>query len=139
SRIAWGLISDRIGGLSTLYYGCLAQIAALSMYLFFDGLAALYVVSALFGLGFGGIIPSYTIVIRDLFPVRGIGWRIGAVYFFGTIGMALGGYLGGAIFDVSGSYQVAFAVGIAFNVANLALLTILMWRRARPVLQTAVP
>ena len=139
SRIAWGLITDRIGGMRTLFYGCLAQIVALSMYLFIDGLAALYVVSALFGLGFGGIIPSYTIVIRELFPVRGLGWRIGAVYFFGTLGMALGGYLGGAIFDVSGSYRVAFAVGVAFNVANLALLAILMWRRVRPVLQTAVP
>ena len=138
SRIAWGLISDRIGGMRTLFYGCLAQIVALSMYLVIDGLAALYIVSALFGLGFGGIIPSYTIVIRELFPVRGLGWRVGAVYFFGTIGMALGGYLGGAIFDVSGSYRVAFAVGVAFNVANLALLAILMWRRARPVLQAAV-
>jgi MFS family permease len=138
SRIAWGLITDRIGGMRTLFYGCLAQIVALSVYLFIDGLAALYVVSALFGLGFGGIIPSYTIVIRELFPVCGLGWRIGAVYFFGTIGMALGGYLGGAIFDVSGSYHVAFAVGVAFNVANLALLAILMWRRAPPVLQAAV-
>jgi len=138
SRIAWGLITDRIGGMRTLFYGCLAQIVALSMYLFIDGLAALYLVSALFGLGFGGIIPSYTIVIRELFPVRGLGWRIGAVYFFGTFGMALGGYLGGAIFDVSGSYHVAFAVGVAFNVANLALLAILMRRRAPPVLQAAV-
>ena len=138
SRIAWGLISDRIGGMRTLFYGCLAQIVALSMYLVIDGLAALYIVSALFGLGFGGIIPSYTIVIRELFPVHGLGWRVGAVYLFGTIGMALGGYLGGAIFDVSGSYQVAFAVGVAFNVANLALLAILMWRLPRPVLQAAV-
>ena len=138
SRIAWGLISDRIGGMRTLFYGCLAQIVALSMYLVIDGLAALFIVSALFGLGFGGIIPSYTIVIRELFPVRGLGWRIGAVYLFGTIGMALGGYLGGAIFDVSGSYRVAFAVGVAFNVANLALLAILMWRPAPPVLQAAV-
>ncbi len=138
SRIAWGLISDRIGGMRTLFYGCLAQIVALSMYLVIDGLAALYIVSALFGLGFGGIIPSYTIVIRELFPVHGLGWRVGAVYLFGTIGMALGGYLGGAIFDVYGSYQVAFAVGVAFNVANLALLAILMWRLPRPVLQAAV-
>ena len=90
--------------------------------------SALLLVSALFGLAFGGIVPSYAIVVRELFAVREAGWRIGTVYLFGTSGMAVGGLLGGVIFDAVGHYQAAFLVGLAANLANLAVVSALVWR-----------
>ncbi len=100
----------------------------LSTYAWVESQFGLYVVSALFGLAFGGIVPSYAIVVRELFPVREAGWRIGTVYLFGTLGMAAGGLLGGVIFDVFGHYQAAFLVGLAANLVNLALVSTLVWR-----------
>lgn len=136
SRIAFGMLADRIGGLNTILLGASFQAVALSMYVWTNGLFGLYVISALFGLGFGGIVPSYALAVRELFPVRQAGWRIGIVYFFGTVGMALGGFLGGFIFDLSGSYAFAFVTGVAFNIVNLATIGSLVWRhrdRDRPV------
>jgi MFS family permease len=118
----WGRLSDRIGGLRTVLISSTAQAAFLSLYLVVDNLVGLYVVSAAFGLGFGGIIPSYVLAVREHFPSREVGWRIGAVLLFGLCGMALGGWLGGYLYDWFGFYQPAFAVGVAFNLANLALV-----------------
>ncbi|MBI4183172.1 MAG: MFS transporter [Proteobacteria bacterium] len=131
SRLAWGMLADRIGGLATLLFGSAAQAGALSLYLAVESLAGLYAVSALFGVGFGGILPTYSLIIRDLFPVSEIGRRIGVVYFFGTAGMALGGWIGGGLFDLTGSYRAAFAVGLVFNLINLALVALLGARRRR--------
>jgi MFS family permease len=122
SRMIWGRLSDRIGGLRTVLISSTAQAAFLSLYLVVDNLVGLYVVSAAFGLGFGGIIPSYVLAVREHFPSREVGWRIGAVLLFGLCGMALGGWLGGYLYDWFGFYQPAFAVGVAFNLANLALV-----------------
>lgn len=135
SRMIWGRMSDRIGGLKTILVGSTAQAVFLACYLFVDNLYALYAVSAAFGIGFGGIIPSYVLTVRDLFPASEAGWRIGTVLLFGLLGMALGAWIGGALYDWFAYYQPAFAVGVAFNVANLALIGGLLARgTSRPIL-----
>jgi len=121
SRLASGWICDRIGGLRTLLLGSGLQGVALLMFLPFDGLASLYVVAALFGLFQGGIVPSYAIIVREYFPPREAGARVGIVLMCTLLGMALGGWLTGMIFDLSGSYRAAFIHGIAWNLLNLAI------------------
>jgi MFS family permease len=114
SRLLWGMAADRIGGLLTLLFGSICQALCLLAFILVDSLAGLYIVAALFGLGYGGIIPSYTLIIREHFPPAGIGWWIGMIILYGTLGMALGGWLGAYIFDLTQSYASAFLVGIAF-------------------------
>lgn len=121
SRVVSGMISDRIGGLNALLLGSTLQLMALMLYLQFRSLEALYVLSALFGLSQGGIVPSYTIIVRTYFKAKDAGWRIGVSLFFTLLGMALGGWIAGAIYDLTGSYDAAFINAIAFNIANLAL------------------
>ena len=128
SRLVWGWISDHIGGLPTLVISSVLQASALALFLFVDSLIGLYLVCAYFGLAFAGIVPSYTVVLRRHFPVSQMGARIGMVFMFGTIGMAGGGYLGGAIFDLGGSYGPAFIVGLIFNALNLILIVPLLRR-----------
>jgi MFS family permease len=132
SRMIWGRLSDRIGGLRTVLISSFAQAVFLSLYLVVDNLIGLYVLSAAFGLGFGGIIPSYVLAVRELLPAREVGWRTGTVLLFGLTGMALGGWLGGYLYDWFGFYQPAFAVGVAFNLANLALIGGLVMLSATP-------
>ncbi|HKX07038.1 MAG TPA: MFS transporter [Stellaceae bacterium] len=135
SRWIWGRMSDRIGGLRTILVGSLAQAVFLACYLFVDNLYGLYVVSAAFGLGFGGLIPAYVLTVRDLFPAREAGWRIGTVLFFGLVGMAIGAWMGGGLYDWFAYYKPAFAVGVAFNVLNLVLIGGLLMRgTSRPIL-----
>jgi MFS family permease len=130
SRLASGWISDRIGGLRTLMLGSILQGIALALFLPFDGLASLYVVSALFGLFQGGLVPSYTIIVREYFSPREAGARVGFVLMATLFGMALGGWLSGAIFDLTGSYRAAFVNGVAWNLVNMSLVFWLL-RRAR--------
>jgi MFS family permease len=131
SRLATGLIADRAGGLATLLLGSTLQGVALLLYLFFDGLTSLYVISALFGLFQGGIVPSYAIIVREYFPPREAGTRIGLVIMATLFGMALGGWMSGAIFDYAGSYRAAFANGLAWNLLNVTIATWLLWRGGR--------
>jgi MFS family permease len=135
SRLVSGWICDRIGGLRTLLLGSGLQGVALLLFLPFDGLVALYVISALFGLFQGGIVPSYAIIVREYFDPREAGARVGTVLMATLLGMALGGWLTGAIFDLTGSYKAAFVHGIAWNLVNLSIATFLL-RRA--VLRPAV-
>jgi MFS family permease len=121
SRLASGWIADRIGGVRTLLLGSALQCVTLMLFLPVHGLASLYVVSALFGLSQGGIVPSYAIVVRESFPPREAGARIGAVVMATIVGMALGGWMSGAIFDLTGSYQAAFVNGIIWNLLNLVV------------------
>ena len=129
SRLLSGLISDRIGGLWTVLLGSALQTVALLLYIPFDGLASLYVVSALFGLFQGGIVPAYALVIREYFSPKETGLRVGIVMGSTLFGMALGGWLSGAIYDWTGSYLAAFLNGIAWNLLNVAIILFLLWRR----------
>ena len=131
SRISFGFISDRVGGLRTLLLGSALQGVALLLYLPFDGLVSLYVISALFGLFQGGIVPSYAIIVREYFPAHEAGGRVGAVITATLFGMALGGWLSGAIYDLTGSYRAAFVNGIGFNLLNVSIAVFLL-RRSRP-------
>jgi len=128
SRLFSGWICDHIGGLRTLLLGSVLQMVALMLFLPFDGLVPLYVISALFGLFQGGIVPSYAIIVREHFPANEAGWRVGAVIMCTMLGMALGGWMSGKVFDLTGSYQAAFVNGIAWNVLNLAI-AFTLWRR----------
>jgi MFS family permease len=135
SRLISGFICDRIGGLRTLLLGSALQGLALLMYLPADGLWSLYVVSALFGLFQGGIVPSYAIIVREYFRPGEAGARVGTVLMFTLLGMALGGWMSGKIFDLTGSYTAAFVNGIAWNALNLAIAIYLLIRvRGLPAL-----
>jgi MFS family permease len=128
SRLISGFISDKIGGLYTLLLGSALQGIALCLYIPFDGLASLYVVSALFGLFQGGIVPSYALIVREYFSPKEAGTRVGVVLMATLFGMALGGWLSGVIYDLTGSYQAAFLNGIAWNLLNVSIVLFLLWR-----------
>ena len=134
SRLASGWIADRIGGVGTLLLGSCLQCLALALYLPFDGLVSLYVVSALFGLSQGGIVPSYALVVREFFPAREAGTKISLVLMATIFGMALGGWVSGEIYDLTGSYQAAFLNGIVWNLLNMAIAGYLLFDRRRPAL-----
>ncbi|HEU5020009.1 MAG TPA: MFS transporter, partial [Pseudolabrys sp.] len=135
SRVASGFIADRIGGVRTLLLGSMLQGVALLLYLMFDGLYSLYVISGLFGLFQGGIVPSYAIIVREYFAPREAGTRVGLVIFATVIGMALGGWLAGVIFDATGSYEAAFLNGLGWNLLNVCIVSFLLLRsRMRPKL-----
>ena len=131
SRVAFGFIADRIGGLKTLLVGSVLQTFVLVLYLGFDGLPSLYLISALFGLVQGGIVPAYAIIVREYFPPGEAGSRVGIVIMATLVGMALGGWMSGAIFDLTGSYLAAFANGAAWNVLNAAIAAWLLMRASR--------
>jgi len=128
-RILSGVIADRIGGLRTLMLGSALQGISLLLYLFFDGLFSLYAISAVFGLFQGGIVPSYAIIVREYFPTKEAGTRVGVVLMASLIGMALGGWMSGYIFDATGSYQAAFVNGLAWNAVNGTIVLWLLYRR----------
>ena len=129
SRIASGFVADWIGGLRTLLIGSALQGVALVLYLLFDGLTPLYVISALFGLFQGGIVPMYAVLVREYFPPREAGTRVGLVIMATIVGMALGGWMSGAIFDLTGSYWQAFANGLLWNAVNISIVLFLLQRR----------
>ena len=134
SRVSSGFVADRIGGLATLLLGSVLQGSALFLYLLFDGLGSLYVISALFGLFQGGIVPSYAIIVREHFAPREAGARLGLVLMATLGGMALGGWMSGFIFDLTGSYRIAFLNGLAWNLLNGSIvLWLLLRRRSRPL------
>jgi MFS family permease len=128
SRITGGLFADRIGGVATLLISSALQGFALFLYLFFDGLFSLYVISALFGLFQGSIVPMYAIVVREYFAPREAGTRLGIVLLATLGGMALGGWMSGLIFDLTGSYQAAFINGLGWNLVNVSIVSWLLFR-----------
>ncbi|WP_416897734.1 MAG: MFS transporter [Minwuia sp.] len=132
SRLISGIIADRIGGVGTLLLGSTLQCIALLFYLPFDGLTSLYVVSAMFGLSQGGIVPSYALIVRDYFKASEAGWRVSLVLMATIVGMAIGGWVSGEIYDITGSYAAAFMNGVIFNLLNMSLaLWLLLSRRPR--------
>ena len=131
SRLVSGAICDRIGGLKTLVLGSVLQGVALLLFLPFDGMVSLYIISALFGLFQGGIVPSYAIIVREYFPAQRAGVLVGAVIMATMIGMALGGWMSGKVFDLTGSYHAAFVNGVMWNALNLSIALYLLWRLKR--------
>jgi MFS family permease len=128
SRIGSGFLADRIGGLRTLLIGSIAQGVALLFYLFFDSLTSLYIISAMFGLFQGGIVPCYAIIVRESMPAREAATRVGIVIFASVVGMSLGGWVSGLIFDATGSYAAAFLNGLGWNALNVTIVVMLLWR-----------
>ena len=139
SRIGSGFLADKIGGLRTLLVGSIAQGTALFFYLFFDSLTSLYVISAMFGLFQGGIVPSYAIVVRESMPASEAATRVGIVIFASVIGMSLGGWISGVIFDMTGSYAAAFLNGLAWNAVNIAIAVALLLRARRRMVLALQP
>jgi len=137
SRIGFGFVADQMGGVATLLIGSAAQMTALCLYLCFDGLTSLYVVSALFGLFQGGLVPSYAIIVRESFPTSEVGARIGVILMMTLMGMALGGWMSGVIFDMTGSYRAAFANGVAWNALNFLVALFLLLRTPLNALRLA--
>jgi MFS family permease len=133
SRIASGFVADRIGGVATLLIGSALQGLALFLYVLFDGVTSLYVISALFGLFQGGIVPMYAIIVRQYFPPQEVGVRLGIVLMATLFGMALGGWMSGVIFDLTGSYRVAFVNGLVWNLVNASIALWLLMRPGRRV------
>lgn len=123
SRLISGVLADVLGGVLTLLIGSTLQMLALFLYLPFDGLVSLYVVSTIFGLAQGGIVPSYAVIVRELMPAREAGRWVGFVMMSTIVGMALGGWVSGLIYDLSGSYQLAFWNGIVWNLGNIGIIT----------------
>jgi MFS family permease len=139
SRLVSGIICDRIGGLRTLLLGSVLQGLALLLFIPFDGLVSLYIISALFGLFQGGIVPSYAIIVREHFPPAEAGARVGTVLMATLLGMALGGWMSGKVFDLTGSYEAAFVNGVGWNLVNLAITLFLLHRVRRAAHAAALP
>ena len=131
SRIVSGLLADRLGGVRTLLIGSILQCLALFLYLPAGGMVSLYLVSMIFGLSQGGIVPSYALIVREYMPAKEAGARVGFVMMATIMGMALGGWLSGVIYDVSGSYTLAFVNGIIWNGLNIGIILWLI-SRSRP-------
>jgi MFS family permease len=131
SRQFWGMLADRIGGLRAVMVGSACQAVAIGAFLLTQNEIGLFAVSAAFGLGFSGIIPSYVVAIRELFPSSEASWRVPTFFFLGMSGMAFGSWLAGALYDHFGFYAPAFAVGVFFNIANLVVIGYLVSRQSR--------
>jgi MFS family permease len=138
-RLVSGLICDRIGGIRTLLLGSALQGVALLLFLPFDGLVPLYVISAMFGLFQGGIVPAYAIIVREHFPAQEAGVRVGALVMASLFGMALGGWMSGWVFDLTGSYHAAFLNGVGWNLLNLSITSFLFFRVLRRTPRASSP
>ena len=132
ARQFWGWVADRIGGLQTLLWASLVQATALTGFLLTKDQAALFAISAVFGVGLSGLLPAYVITVREYYPVEEANWRIPTVLFAGLLGMAVGGWGAGFLYDAFGDYLSSFAVGMAFNLLNLVVLLFLVARRRDP-------
>ena len=140
SRLFWGWLADRIGGLGTLLAGSACQALAIAAFTATQDEVGLFAVSAAYGLGFSGIVPAYVLAIRELFPSAEASWRVPILLFVSMSGMAFGGWFAGALYDHFGFYAPAFAAGALFNVANLAVIGFLVMRQARePRLPAVLP
>ncbi len=130
-RLSSGWLADKIGGVRTLLLGSVLQCVALFLYLPFDGLVSLYIVSLVFGLAQGGIVPSYAVIVREYLPVAYAGRAIGVIIMSTVMGMALGGWLSGAVYEVTGSYTAAFLNGIGWNLVNILVMVLILMRSGR--------
>ncbi|MEQ8701717.1 MAG: MFS transporter, partial [Bauldia litoralis] len=132
-----GFLSERFGGLRALFVFCLIQAVTLAALTAARDLWALYLAAILFGLGYGGVFPAYALAIRDEMPLDQVGRRTGFIFLFGAMAMGLGSWMGGFLFDLSGSYTLPFMIGVATNVANLMVVGYLIYRTGTGRLQPA--
>lgn len=132
SRLGFGFLADRIGGVKTVLISSSLQCLSLVLYIPYDGLASLYIVSLIFGLSQGGIVSTYALIIREYLPAREAGQRVGIVILATVVGMAFGGWMSGWIYDLTGSYRMAFLNGVAWNLLNLAMMLIILFRTRQP-------
>jgi MFS family permease len=139
SRQLWGLFADRFGGLRAVFAGSACQAVAIAAFSLTQSETGLFMVSAAFGLGFSGIVPAYVLSVRELFPASEASWRVPSVLFVSMCGMAFGGWFAGALYDRFGFYAPAFAVGVVFNLGNLALIGFLLTRQRWDTRLQAVP
>ena len=137
SRLCSGLLVDWMGAVKTVLLGSILQCLALALYLPSSTLPSLFIVSMIFGLSQGGIVPGYALIIREYLPPKEAGARVGLVMMATIFGMAFGGYVSGEIFDLTGSYQAAFLHGILWNILNILLLLFVLWRAMGPVRRQA--
>ena len=128
SRVGFGFLSDKIGPVYTLFIGSLLQMISLVFFLPFDSQLSLYIVSLMFGLSQGGIVPAYAMIVRKYLPLKEVGERVGLVIMATIVGMGLGGWMSGEIFDITQSYKLAFVNGIFWNLTNLLIVTFIMWK-----------
>ncbi len=131
ARIAWGFVCDRIGGLPTLFLTSATQALGLAGLAAVSAETALYGMAVLFGLGFGGILPCYPVILREELPIEGLGWRVGMVVLFGSVGMAIGPEVAGRLFAQTGAYTLGFGAGVVANLINLSIVGMLNLRRIR--------
>jgi MFS family permease len=131
SRVLWGWMADRIGGLKTVLLGSSLQAVAVAAFMTTQDEAGLFAIAAAYGFGFSGIIPAYVVAIRELFPSREASWRVPSVLFVSMGGMAFGGWWAGALYDHFGFYGPAFLSGVLFNLANIAVVAFLVLRQRR--------
>ncbi|MCB1385593.1 MAG: MFS transporter [Nitratireductor sp.] len=134
SRLLSGYLADRFGGVPMLLVNSVLQCLALFLYIPFNGIVSLYVVSLVFGLSQGGLVPSYAIIVREYLPAEEAGRRIGFVLLATVLGMAAGGWASGYIYDLTGSYRMAFIHGIAWNLINMSIaaFVLVQSRPSRP-------
>ena len=131
SRVLWGWLADRIGGLKTVLLGSFCQALAVAAFMATQDEAGLFAIAAAYGFGFSGIIPAYVIAIREIYPSREASWRVPSVLFVSMGGMAFGGWWAGALYDHFGFYGPAFVSGVLFNLANIAIVGFLVLRQRR--------
>ena len=123
-----GLLADRIGGLTTLFIFSTIQAATLGFMVTVTSLWSIYTMAILFGIGYGGIFPVYTVIVREHIPMRQAGRRTGMVFLFGASAMGLGSWMGGYLYDLTGSYTTPYLIGVGFNIFNLAVIASLIAR-----------
>jgi MFS family permease len=131
-RVLLGKLMDVVGGLPALIIA--TGLPALTIYGLtqVQTLPMLYGVTAVFGFGFGGVLGTYSVIIRSLVPPHLTGRSVGWVFFWGYLALGVGGYVGGVLYDATGNYLATYAVGAASGLISLAtamLLTLFVRRR----------
>lgn len=127
-RIAFGLGADRVGNLRSYLIASAQQTLCLALLPAMQSEASILMVSAMFGFGFAGNMTCLLLCIRDEVPEGNLGAAIGIVMFIAWLGMGVGGYAGGLLVDLAGTYLPGFWLAVAFGVVNLAILALLEQR-----------
>ena len=132
ATFAMGRLSDRIGPLQVSLLCSAIQVVSLTGYAVVESLSAIYILSVIHGIPYIAIVQGYALILRRLYGSSIAGWRLGVVMLFAMAGMAVGGWIGGAVFDATLSYRPAFQLALAFDMLNFMLLGLIyFWQRRR--------